>query len=226
MLTGRSHSPNAPLWKLDTDINNDGAVDILLAFDHNRNGGAGLVWNTFLAQQDGRYIALSDGISFRLDATTVVQLEGDTQPHLIGYQPGGAGRGVLLKFTVQGDRISEEVVNNEFEPQGKDAAVYDRLFASENLVKTVDVSKQPIRSDALKPKDGANIDINETSSTTKPDSIQISEAEPFAGSAAPIPTAHPLPSPRCESSSPWLWLIGGFPFLAVMVGTWWKFLRK
>lgn len=217
MSANMHHAPNESLWRCDADINGDNMPDVLLAYDHSRNGGAGLMWHTFLLQSDRKYVALPDIISFRPDATTVAQLEGDPIPHLVGYQPGGAGRGVLLRFVVQGAHIEEQIVSNDFEPLGKDADLYSKLFNADKLIKSVDVSK----ATPLAPKSQRMpaVDHGEPKLPPPPNS----PIAPTLPPEKPTKTQLPLTSaPQSDSTSWLLWAV----MIVAAIGLLWLVLKR
>ncbi len=206
------------LWCCKADLNGDGLVDMLLAYDHNRNGAAGLMWNTYLAQQSGKYIKSSDIISFRPDAATIVKLEGDRLAGLVAYQPGGAGQGVLLKFVVKGTSIVEQVVADDFEPLGKDAATYSKLFAAKNLVNVLDLSKETGK---------------ESSNSSKPntqDQRLLQQGETEAKALGLSPSVRDTSKPQGAVSN--LTLSGnqsklvGFVVISIILGLLWWLLKN
>jgi len=135
--------PNEKILLIQADTNNDGKEEIFLTTSRSLNGKAGFMWNVFVQKGQG-YEQMQEIISFRGDAYTVGKLEGMKHQGLIAYLPGGGGEGTLIYIEMTSGKVLEKVLK-KIKPEGKDRALYKKLFKTplpeKYQIKTISITK-------------------------------------------------------------------------------------
>jgi len=93
---------------LVTDLNRTGRPEVWLSSPAFVNGKAGEIWRVYRNTAKG-FVAYEKPVVFRSDFFTVREIS-EKKSELLSFQPGGAGSGIVVAFSWNGDVLEERTV--------------------------------------------------------------------------------------------------------------------